>query len=94
MIEDPDLKRRALNSLKNAGPDQQNLYDFSFSEKNIQDHPIEEGDLGMLALLPHEINLLKDNNSQFIKYLNHITSSRANVVVLLLTYDQSDSDFD
>lgn len=59
-ITDPDLKRRALNSLKNAGPDQQALYDFSYSEDNIKDHPIEQGDLGLLALLPHEIDELQD----------------------------------
>jgi N-acetylmuramic acid 6-phosphate etherase len=33
-ITDLDLRRRALNSLKNAGADQQHLYDFSFSEAN------------------------------------------------------------
>jgi N-acetylmuramic acid 6-phosphate etherase len=30
-ITDEDLKRRALNSLKNAGPDEEHKYDFSFS---------------------------------------------------------------
>lgn len=57
-LPDPDLRRRALNSLKTAGPDQKDLYDFSFSEANIKDHPIEKGDIGMLALLPHELHHL------------------------------------
>ena len=88
-IADPDLKRRALNSLKNAGPDQQHLYDFSYSDDNIKDHPIKENDLGMLALLPHEVQQLNDSNSVFLKYLKHITSSKAKVIVLLLIYETS-----
>ena len=88
-IADPDLKRRALNSLKNAGPDQQALYDFSYSAANIKDHPIEEGDLGMLAVMPHEIKQLLDKSSVFLTYLEHITKSKARVVVLFLTYGET-----
>jgi hypothetical protein len=85
-IVDPDLKRRALNSLKNAGPDQQKLYDFSYSEANIQDHPISAGDLAMMALLPHEIEQLCTEESVFLRYLKHATKCKAKVVVLILTY--------
>ena len=45
-----------MNSLKNAGAEQQKLYDFSFSEDNKADQPIQEGDMAMVALLPHEID--------------------------------------
>ena len=85
-IVDADLKRRALNSLKNAGPDQQHLYDFSYSEDNIKDHPVNENDLAMLALLPHEIEELADESSVFIKYLTHVSLAKAKVYVLLFTY--------
>jgi len=33
-IEDLDLRRRALNSLKFAGAEQKDLYDFSYSKEN------------------------------------------------------------
>jgi hypothetical protein len=75
-VVDPDLKRRALNSLKNAGPNQQDLYDFSYSEDNKKDHPIEEGDLALLAMLPHELNQLLNAESIFHKYLRHVTESK------------------
>ncbi len=85
-ITDADLKRRALNSLKNAGPDQQALYDFSFSEDNKKDHPIDEEDLALLALLPHELGELREGTMVF-DYLKHVAAHKAQVVVLLLTYE-------
>jgi hypothetical protein len=71
-IEDLDLRRRALNSLKNAGAEQQKLYDSSFSEDNKADHPIQEGDMAMVALLPHEIEGVKED-SKVVQYLKHVT---------------------
>jgi N-acetylmuramic acid 6-phosphate etherase len=35
-IEDPYLRRAALESLKRAGDEQGGLYDFSFSERNLK----------------------------------------------------------
>jgi N-acetylmuramic acid 6-phosphate etherase len=84
-ITDADLKRRALGSLKNAGPNQKDLYDFSFSQENQKDHPIEGGDLALLALLPHEIGRIRDG-SMIVDYLRHVTAHKAKLVVLLWTY--------
>ena len=88
-IPDDDLRMRALNSLKNAGPDQQALYDFSFSEDNRRDHPIEEGDLALLALLPHELDGELREGTMVVDYLKHVTGHKAKVVVLLLTYGEA-----
>ena len=93
-IIDLDLRKRALNSLKNAGPDQANLYDFSFSDENIKDHPIEEGDLCMLALLPHELEQLKIKESCFTQYIRLVVTNKAQVVVLLFTYSSLLSESD
>lgn len=84
-VSDEDLRRRALNSLNNAGPDQKDLYDFSFSKENQRDHPIEEGDLALLALLPHEISGLREG-TMIADYLKHVTDHKAKVVVALWTY--------
>ena len=72
-IPDEDLRMRALNSLNNAGPDQQALYDFSFSEDNKRDHPIEEGDLALLARLPHEVETELKDGTMVTEYLRHVT---------------------
>ena len=60
-----------MNSLKNAGAEQQKLYDFSFSEDNKADQPIQEGDMAMVALLPHEIDSVKEDS--MVVYLKHVT---------------------
>ncbi len=53
-IEDPYLKQAALRSLSNAGEEQQNLYDLSFSSNNQQQNGPTVGDLGVIILLSNE----------------------------------------
>jgi len=53
-IEDPFLKAKALQSLKNAGDDQRRLYDFSFSEPNRTRRGPAAGDLGVAVCLPSD----------------------------------------
>ena len=84
-----DLRMRALNSLKNAGPDQQALYDFFFSENNRRDYPIEEGNLALLVLLPHELERELRECTMVVDYLKHVSGHKAKVVVLLLTYGEA-----
>jgi len=53
-IKDPYLKAAAQNSLRQAGSDQEELYDFSFSDRNIKKRGPERGDLGVLTSVDEE----------------------------------------
>ena len=53
-VEDPYLRASALASLKRAGEDQQELYDFSFSETNIKKRGPRKDDLGVAVLISPE----------------------------------------
>jgi N-acetylmuramic acid 6-phosphate etherase len=53
-IEDAYLKKAALQSLKNAGDDQQALYDFSFSESNLKSRGPKKQDLGVAVCVSPE----------------------------------------
>ncbi len=63
-IDDPFLKSVALKSLEKAGDEQQELYDFSFGEFNIN----RQGDLGVLVLTASEIEELENPESSFHKF--------------------------
>ena len=69
-IHDPYLKKAALNSLANAGSDQEKLYDFSFSLDNRTRRGPQEGDLGVLVCVDEEIEELADPNSQFRQFIS------------------------
>ncbi len=68
-IEDPYLKAAALRSLKNAGSEQQWLYDFSYSPENVATHGPKENDLGVMVLFPDEIEELESDSSSFQSFL-------------------------
>ena len=53
-IEDPYLRRSAMNSLALAGEEQQRLYDLSFSGENLARSGPQAGDLGAMILLGDE----------------------------------------
>lgn len=54
LIDDPYLRRSALNSLALAGEEQQRLYDLSFSKANAARSGPAAGDLGAMILLGAE----------------------------------------
>ena len=60
-IEDPYLRRSALNSLALAGNEQQKLYDLSFSAENLTRSGPHEGDLGAMILLGEETPAIGEN---------------------------------
>ena len=53
-IDDPWLHKAAQRSLANAGAEQQQLYDLSFSAENLRKFGPGEGDLGTMILLGDE----------------------------------------
>ncbi len=84
-IDDPYLRRAALESLKRAGNDQQDLYDFSFSEWNTKARGLRKGDLGVaLCLTPEEPELGRPD-SAFRRFLGLAAEGGASAAVLLVT---------
>lgn len=76
-VEDPYLQKIALDSLKKAGPEQQNLYDLSFSERNIRENGPVAGDLGAVILLAGETI-----NAQLQKFFKIFADAKANLVLV------------
>ncbi|MGQ9619047.1 MAG: hypothetical protein ACUVUG_08835 [Candidatus Aminicenantia bacterium] len=69
-IEDIFLKESALKSLKNAGNEQELLYDFSFSEENVKRRGPSNNDLGVIVFIYDELEELKNQNSSFRKFID------------------------
>ncbi len=84
-IEDPYLRKAALDSLKNAGDEQQNLYDFSFSDFNLRNRGPQRGDLGVAVCIQPEVDRLKKKKSDFRRFIDLFLSNGANVAVILIT---------
>ncbi len=83
-IEDPYLKTAALRSLKNAGNEQQLLYDFSYSQANVEVYGPQKGDLGVMVLFADEIEQLADDSFPFQSWLRTFVEKNANVAVIVL----------
>ncbi|MEA3420701.1 MAG: hypothetical protein U9Q97_03360, partial [Acidobacteriota bacterium] len=88
-IEDFYLKNAALESLKNAGDNQGNLYDFSFSEFNIKNRGPVKGDLGVCLAVSPEEAAFSSKNSGFRKFIELLLEKGASTAILLIT-DRSD----
>lgn len=77
----------ALKQLIKSGDDFQSLYDFSFSEFNLQNRGPKEGDIGVFVGTGSEALQLKDRKSNFLKFLTHFLNNKARLS-LLITTDQ------
>jgi len=84
-IYDTYLKRAALESLKNAGNDQQFLYDFSFADFNLKNREPSPGDLGVAVIISPEEGELGKKNSDFRKFTDLFSKKGASVAVILIT---------
>jgi hypothetical protein len=83
-IEDPYLKTAALESLKKAGNDQRELYDFSFAETNIKKREPKKGDLGVMILVSPEDEDLKAANSPFRKFADLVIANEAELALIVV----------
>ncbi len=84
-VEDPYLRQAALASLKKAGNDQQDLYDFSSSDENAKARVPMPGDLGVIvALSPEEAEMTRAG-SAFCDFKNLCAKQGAALAVLLVT---------
>ncbi len=84
-IEDAYLRRAALESLKNAGDDQQHLYDFSLSDLNLNNRGPKKEDLGVVVCVQSELDELKKKNSEFRKFIDLFSTKGARVALVLIT---------
>ena len=84
-IDDAYLEKAALQSLKNAGDDQQYLYDFSFSESNLKRYGPKKQDLGVAVCVSPEEEELRKKNSDFRRFIDLFLKEGANVAVVLIS---------
>lgn len=84
-IDDAYLKKAALESLKNAGNNQQFLYDFSFADFNLKNREPTQGDLGVAVLISPEEAELGKKNSDIRKFIDLFSKKGASVAVILIT---------
>jgi N-acetylmuramic acid 6-phosphate (MurNAc-6-P) etherase len=84
-VDDPYLRRAALESLKKAGDDQADLYDFSLSKANTEGRGPKKGDLCVLVGLTPEEAEFEREGSSFGKVLRLAGEGGADAAVLLVT---------
>ena len=82
-IDDPYLKRAALESLKKAGDDQQDLYDFSMPPSNVEGRRPKAGDLGVIVSFTPEESQFTRDGSPFRRFLDLFAGQGTNLAVLL-----------
>jgi len=89
-VTDPYLRAAALQSLANAGNDQERAYDLSFSSFNIRERGPGLRDLGVLVAVDDELAELENPDSGFRKFARLFTEAGCNLVWLAVTDDSSD----
>jgi hypothetical protein len=81
-IDDPYLKRAALESLKKAEDGQQDLYDFSMSPSNVVGRGPMPGDLGVIVGFTPEEGQLARDGSPFRTFMDLFAGRETNLAVL------------
>lgn len=86
-IEDSYLKEVALKSLENAGYDQKDLYDLSFSDWNVKNRGPGKGDLGIVVCIDDEIDMFNNRQSSFRRFAELFRERGGSVGVLKVRMD-------
>jgi N-acetylmuramic acid 6-phosphate etherase len=84
-VPDPYLRRAALESLKKAGNDQADLYDFSLSKANRGERGPKEGDVCVLVAMTLEEDDLERADSSFDEVLRLAGEGGADAAVVVVT---------
>lgn len=84
-IEDPYLRKAALESLQSAGNDQQFLYDFSFSDFNLKKRGPRADDLGVVVLLSPEEADIQEKTSYFRRFIDLFLKRNSKLALLFIT---------
>jgi len=91
-VEDPYLRRAALESLKKAGDEQAALYDFSLSKANTEGRGPKKGDIAVLVALTPEEREFEREDSSFGSVLRRAGEGGADAAVVIVT-DRGRKDF-
>jgi N-acetylmuramic acid 6-phosphate (MurNAc-6-P) etherase len=83
-IDDPYLRQAALESLKKAGGDQQDLYDFSMSPSNVEGRGPKARDLAVIVCLTPEEAELARFGSPFRKFMGFLAREGTSEAALVL----------
>lgn len=83
-IADGFLRKAAIESLSQAGNDQENLYDFSFSPDNISRRDPHQGDLGVLVCIDEEGEDLSRTDSGFFRFASLVQEKGASLALILV----------
>lgn len=86
-IEDPYLKEVALKSLENAGNDQKELYDLSFTSWNIENRGPSAGDLGIIVCIDDEVDEINNTESDFRKFADLFREKGGRLAVISVSED-------
>jgi N-acetylmuramic acid 6-phosphate etherase len=84
-IGDHYLRETALKSLSQADPDQEKLYDFSFSRENVERRGPQEGDLGVLVCQDEEIDELAAPDSSSSRFISLFKQKNASIALVLVS---------
>jgi N-acetylmuramic acid 6-phosphate etherase len=84
-VDDPYLRRAALESLKKAGNDQAGLYDFSLSKANTEGRGLRKGDLCVLVALTPEERMFAAEGTYFARALRLAAEGGADAGVIIIT---------
>jgi len=84
-IDDDILRKAALESLSQAGNDQEKLYDFSFSGDNMLRRGPRYGDLGVVVCLDEEVDDLARTDSSFFRFVSFVKEKRARLALILVS---------
>ncbi len=83
-IDDPYLRRAAIESLKKAGDEQQDFYDFSLSPANLGKRGPKQGDLGVAVVVAGEEDGIGDEGGGFRKFVDLFAGDGLRLGVLLV----------
>ncbi len=92
LIDDPYLRKAALDSLTRAGDEQQDLYDFSLGRAWKEWRAPAAGDLGVAVIISPEEKDVDDPGSYLRKFMDGAAASGARLAVLFITGDRGSAD--
>ena len=84
-VEDPYLRRAALESLRKAGDDQADLYDFSLSAWNTEGRAPGPSDLCVMVAMTPEERAFAAEGAAFGKVLKLAAAGGADAAVMIVT---------
>jgi N-acetylmuramic acid 6-phosphate etherase len=93
VVADPYLKQKALESLKNSGPDQSSNYDFSLTARNLTHFGPSSGDLGVCVLVSPEEPGPGKITSDMMSFMRLFSAEKRRLAVLWIT-DKPERDID